>query len=40
MRPLTAGNKASFGVKAMFDTSVETGSEVTPEVTGSVQLGQ
>ena len=34
MRPLTAGNKASFGAKAMFDTSVESGSDVTPEVTG------
>ncbi|HEU5134256.1 MAG TPA: TonB-dependent receptor [Steroidobacteraceae bacterium] len=34
LRPLTAGNKASLGAKAMFDTSVETGSEVTPEVTG------
>ncbi|HEY6123521.1 MAG TPA: TonB-dependent receptor [Steroidobacteraceae bacterium] len=34
MRPLTAGNKASIGAKAMFDTSVETGSEVTPEVSG------
>ena len=34
MRPLTAGNKASFGAKAMYDTSVETGSEITPEVTG------
>src|SRR6185436_11898689 len=34
IRPLTAGNKASIGAKAMFDTSVENGSEVTPEVTG------
>ena len=34
IRPLTAGNKASFGAKAMFDTSVESGSDVTPEVTG------
>ncbi len=34
LRPLTAGNKASIGAKAMFDTSVENGSEVTPEVTG------
>jgi len=34
LRPLTAGNKASIGAKAMFDTSVESGSEVTPEVTG------
>jgi TonB-dependent receptor len=34
LRPLTAGKKASFGAKAMFDTSVESGSDVTPEVTG------
>jgi TonB-dependent receptor len=34
MRPLDAPAQASFGVKAMFDTSVETGSEVTPEASG------
>jgi TonB-dependent receptor len=34
LRPLEAGNKASLGVKAMFDTSVESGDELTPEVTG------
>jgi TonB-dependent receptor len=34
LRPLTAGNKASIGAKAMFDTSVENGSEITPEVSG------
>ena len=34
IRPLTTGNKASLGAKAMFDTSVENGSEVTPEVSG------
>src|SRR5690349_5008634 len=34
IRPLTTGKKASLGAKAMFDTSVENGSEITPEVTG------
>lgn len=34
MRPLDAPAQASFGVKAMFDTSVETGSEMTPEASG------
>ena len=28
------GQQGSLGAKAMFDTSVETGNEVTPEVTG------
>ena len=34
MRPLEAGSKAAFGVKAMADTSVENGDSITPEVTG------
>ena len=35
LRPLDgSGTKASLGVKAMFDTSVESGDEMTPEVTG------
>jgi TonB-dependent receptor len=34
MRPLDAPAQGSFGVKAMFDTSVETGSEITPEASG------
>lgn len=34
LRPLDAPAQASFGVKAMFDTSVETGSEITPEASG------
>jgi TonB-dependent receptor len=34
IRPLEAGNKASIGVKGMFDTSVENGDSVTPEATG------
>jgi TonB-dependent receptor len=34
MRPLDAPSQGSFGVKAMFDTSVETGDEITPELSG------
>lgn len=34
MRPLDSPAQASFGVKAMFDTSVETGDEITPEASG------
>ena len=34
LRPLDAGSQASFGVKAMHDTSVETGDEITPEASG------
>ncbi len=34
LRPLDSRSQASFGVKAMFDTSVETGDEITPEVSG------
>jgi TonB-dependent receptor len=34
LRPLDARSQASFGVKAMHDTSVETGDEVTPEASG------
>lgn len=35
VRPLESpGLKASVGVKAMYDTSVETGDSVTPEVSG------
>jgi TonB-dependent receptor len=34
MRPLTTGSKASLGVKGMYDTSVESGDNITPEVTG------
>jgi TonB-dependent receptor len=34
IRPLTAGNKASLGLKGMYDTSVESGEKLTPEATG------
>src|SRR5262249_8356994 len=34
IKPLESGTRASVGVKAMYDTSVETGDDVTPEVTG------
>jgi TonB-dependent receptor len=34
IRPLDAGNKASIGVKGMYDTSVENGEKITPEATG------
>jgi TonB-dependent receptor len=34
IRPLEAGNKASIGVKGMYDTSVENGEKITPEATG------
>src|SRR6188474_934880 len=34
LRPLESGARASLGVKAMFDTSVETGDEITPEASG------
>src|SRR5687767_13302809 len=34
LRPLNAGSQASLGVKAMHDSSVETGDEVTPEASG------
>jgi TonB-dependent receptor len=34
LRPLDAPAQGSFGVKAMFDTSVETGDEITPEASG------
>lgn len=34
LRPLDAGAQASFGVKAMHDTSVESGDEITPEASG------
>ena len=34
LRPLDAGSQASFGVKAMHDTSVESGDEITPEASG------
>jgi TonB-dependent receptor len=34
LRPLDAPAQGSFGVKAMFDTSVESGDEVTPEASG------
>jgi TonB-dependent receptor len=35
LRPLEAGAQASFGVKAMYDTSVESGGDdITPEASG------
>jgi TonB-dependent receptor len=34
LRPLDSPAQASFGVKAMYDTSVETGDEITPEASG------
>jgi TonB-dependent receptor len=34
IRPLETGTKASLGIKGMYDTSVENGDSVTPEVTG------
>jgi TonB-dependent receptor len=34
VRPLETGSKASVGIKGMYDTSVESGDSVTPEVTG------
>jgi TonB-dependent receptor len=34
LKPLDAGSQASFGVKAMYDTSVETGDDITPEASG------
>lgn len=34
LRPLDAGSQASFGVKAMHDTSAETGDDITPEASG------
>jgi TonB-dependent receptor len=34
LKPLEAGSQASFGVKAMYDTSVETGDDITPEASG------
>jgi TonB-dependent receptor len=34
IRPLDAGTRISLGAKAVHDTSVETGSEITPEVSG------
>src|SRR5687768_966062 len=36
LRPLDAGTRLSIGAKAVHDTSVESGSEVTPEVSGLV----
>ena len=40
-RPLdTPGTQASFGVKALSDTSNEEGSDITPEVSGIFQLDQ
>ena len=33
-RPLDSRSQASFGVKAMYDTSVENGDEITPEASG------
>jgi TonB-dependent receptor len=34
LRPLDAGAQASIGVKALHDTSAETGDEITPEASG------
>jgi TonB-dependent receptor len=34
LRPLDSRHQASLGVKAMYDTSVESGDEITPEVSG------
>jgi TonB-dependent receptor len=34
LRPLNSPAQGSFGIKAMADTSVETGDEITPEVSG------
>ncbi len=34
LRPLDGDSQASIGVKAVYDTSVESGDEITPEVTG------
>ena len=34
LRPFDAPNQAVFGAKAIYDTSVEAGDEITPEVSG------